>query len=244
VKQALAFAAIAMLLLFMGRASAWGVAYEKNHLVLQRGESWQFYTSLQNAAGNTSYEIAVTLKDEAGIASLAQSTYSLPAGTARLPVYVLLRIPSDKAAGEYVVDLTYAAKPPAGTGQIGLGQEKGVRIFVTVPEAVQPPSQPQPSSNGGSTHRAAIPNATVNQTVISYPAAQPPANQPAASEQPVEPQAVVAQPPVEQDLVGSFATTPVRLPFELFVAVVVVLLVAYMLLPPKQVVNYGYMPAS
>lgn len=232
----------ACLAVAISNVHAWGVAYESNHITMQKGESRLFYTSLQNMVGNMTYNVTVSMQSGSDMASLDQSHFTLPPNTQSLPVMVRLSIPQNTQAESYVAVVRYVLTSNSTGGQVGLGQEKLMTIWIDVEEPPPPPPPPPPpsSSNGGSGSSSGgssqppepePENETVPEPVtVSYPAQDEPEPQPAAG----QPEAVSAQP---NDVEGNFLAgneEPMRFPVEWIIVVIIVGVVAYMLLPPKE----------
>jgi len=122
----------------------WGVAYERSQLDLYSGNSYQFYTSIQNMEG-TAKNVTVTLSGD-GIAKIDDvKDFYILQPQSKIVVYINITIPQ-KPKETYTISATYTASP-AATG-ISIATQKTVTINIRVIDFANP-SQTTASGNGG-----------------------------------------------------------------------------------------------
>lgn len=235
-------------------AFAWGVVHENNHITMLKGESREFYTSLQNMVGDTNYTVAVELVHGSDIATIQTTeNLDLPMNTRKLPVYIQLSIPNETEQESYRVTIKYKLTS-SEQGQVSLGQEKIININI---EIVEPPPEPEPEpepptpppSTGGTV------GGDSHGTGGTFIAPSEP-EQPDQPSEPVEPdngkpvQPVQPDQPVEPehedtleldtggDVVGQIITQPINIFSEQWFWVVIVVIISgivgYMLMPRKE----------
>lgn len=234
------------LLPLIGSSHAWGVVYEQNHITMERGESRQFYTSLQNMVGDIGYDVNVAVTDCRELASINQTSYNLPPDTLKQPVYVNLEIPSDFEMGSCTAVIRYELLW-SGDGQVGLRQEKAVQIFITIDEEepVEPEPEPEPAPEPEPEQESSSRSSrTVHepQTQEPEPEPAPESNQTITYPEPDVPvpddgeqsDVTLAEPSDVVAMVAEMGVPPVRIPIEWAIVIGIVALVAYMLLPPKE----------
>jgi len=235
----------------MPQALAWGVAHENSHIELEAGEEYQFYTSLQNMVGNTSYNVQVSLSGDTSIATLSQNQFTLEPQTQKLPIYITLKPPPENPQPSYSTIIKYSVSPTQSSGQVGLNQEKTIFIHISVkqpePEPEPDPEpEPEPQSQDQGSSSSYTPP-THQEIIIQQPnTTQPPnpQNQEPPTTQPPKPQN--QEPPTTnqqttqqdqqrfEDHVTLNDINPIRFPFEYLIPIVIICLIGYMLLPPKE----------
>lgn len=238
-------ALVICLTMIIGNAFAWGVVHEENHIIMAKGESRQFYTSLQNNVSDASYGVTVSITGGGEVASLGETEFDLPPQTRKLPVYIDLSIPQDTQEESYIVGIKYKLSGAGGNGQVGLSLVNTIFIYIDIESESEPEPEPEPDSDSQGSDtiwKPPIKNETEpesvkddGQNIISYPALDDTA--------PKEKADVALDEPLPQ-LTGNVAVTPFRFPFEWVIIIAVVAVVVYMFLPPKEdkQFTYGYQP--
>lgn len=122
--------AMAILVAVAPNVFAWGVAYENNQLNLMTGQTYRFYTSLQNM-DDSSKTVSITLQGDIGIAEIeGDSSISLSPNTRSHPVYIKITIPSDEPKESYSVKVVYVTE--TGSSGIAIATSRSVQININV----------------------------------------------------------------------------------------------------------------
>lgn len=124
----------------------WGVAYERSQLDLYSGNSYQFYTSIQNME-STAKNVTVRLSgDNIAKISNAEEFYILQPQS-KTTVYINITIPENPKE-TYVVRATYTASPT--TTGISIATQKTITISIKVLDFANPSSGSSGGSSSGS----------------------------------------------------------------------------------------------
>jgi hypothetical protein len=140
----------------------WGVAYERSQLDLYSGDSYQFYTSIQNME-STAKNVTVRLSGD-NIAKIdnAEEFYILQPQT-KIPIYINITIPENPKE-TYMVRATYTASPT--TSGISIATQKTVTINIRVIDFANPSSGSGGSGSSGNSQNQQNVTINSNQTQI------------------------------------------------------------------------------
>lgn len=142
----------------------WGVAYERNEITLKSGDSYQFYTNIQNME-DTAKNVTVSVEGDGIAKPLDDKDYYVLNPNTKMAYYIEIKIPNNPPKETYRITVTYTASP-VGAG-INIATEKSVVIKVTVSDYGKTTTSNQ--GNTGTTSSGTIdtqsPQEDINQTV-------------------------------------------------------------------------------
>jgi hypothetical protein len=127
---------------------AWGVAYGDTQIAIQKGETHEIRTNLQNMVGNEEIIVSITLRGDTEIAKLSKTEATLPPETKSYPIYITITVPSNAPKDQYIVTAIYIQKGKGGI-MVNLAMEK--TITFTIDASGNTPKTNTPNNNNAGT---------------------------------------------------------------------------------------------